>query len=82
MKLRDLAIVRSGLVLSRKQSKEQTNYQYPLLNLRCIQPEGTVNLNEADIYMATEPLKEEYLSQKNDIIIRLTAPYTADSLSG
>lgn len=77
MKLKDLASVRSGLVLSRKQSKEPTAYRYPLVNLRCIQQEGTVDLSEVDIYEAKELLKEEYLSRKGDIIIRLTAPYTA-----
>lgn len=77
MKLQDLASVRSGLVLSRKQAKEPSEYRYPLINLRCIQQEGTIQLNEADIYEAKEPLKGEYLSQSGDIIVRLTAPYTA-----
>ncbi len=86
MKLRDLASVRSGLVLARKQSKEPSDYRYSLINLRCVQPEGTIDLSEADIYEAKEPLKEEYLSQSGDIIVRLTAPYTAvlidDTTSG
>lgn len=86
VKLQDVASVRSGLVLSRKQSKEPTAYRYPLINLRCIQQEGMIDLNEADIYEAKEPLKTEYLSQRGDIIVRLTAPYTAvlidDSTSG
>jgi len=86
MKLRDLASVRSGLVLARKQSKEPTDYRYSLINLRCVQPEGTIDLSEADIYEAKESLKEEYLSQSGDIIVRLTAPYTAvlidDTTSG
>lgn len=77
MKLQDLASVRSGLVLSRKQAKEPSEYRYPLINLRCIQREGTIQLNEADIYEAKEPLKGEYLSQSGDIIVRLTVPYTA-----
>lgn len=77
MKLQDFASVRSGLVLSRKQSKEPTEYRYPLINLRCIQQEGSIDLNELDIYEAKEPLKEEYLSKQGDIIVRLTAPYTA-----
>ncbi len=86
MKLRDLASVRSGLVLARKQSKEPTDYRYSLINLRCVQQEGTIDLSEADVYEAKEPLKEEYLSQSGDIIVRLTAPYTAvlidDTTSG
>ena len=77
MKLQELASVRSGLVLARKQSREPTDYRYPLINLRCIQPEGIINLNESDIYEAKEPLKEEYLSRRGDIVVRLTAPYTA-----
>ena len=77
MKLQDLASVRSGLVLSRKQAKEPSEYRYPLINLRCIQQEGTIQLKEADIYEAKEPLKGEYLSQSGDISVRLTAPYTA-----
>lgn len=77
MKLQELASVRSGLVLSRKQSKGSTDYRYPLINLRCVQQGGDIDLNEIDIYEAREPLKEEYLSQKGDIVVRLTAPYTA-----
>ena len=86
MKLKSLASVRSGLVLSRKQSKEPTDYRYPLINLRCIQQDGNIDLNKADIYEARELLKEEYLSQQGDIVVRLTAPYTAvlidDTTSG
>ncbi|CBK76653.1 Type I restriction modification DNA specificity domain [[Clostridium] cf. saccharolyticum K10] len=77
MKLQDYASVRSGLVLSRKQSQNSSVYKYPLINLRCIQQDGTIDLNEVDIYEAKEPLKKEYISQKGDIIVRLTAPYTA-----
>lgn len=77
MKLRDLAHVHSGLVLSRKQSKEPTEYRYPLMNLRCIRQEGAIDLAEADVYEAKERLKPEYLSRKGDVILRLTAPYTA-----
>ncbi len=86
MKIGALANVRSGLVLSRKQSREPTDYRYPLINLRCIQQEGIIDLNESDIYEAKELLKEEYLSQRGDIVVRLTAPYTAvlidDTTSG
>ncbi len=77
MKLKDFASVRSGLVLSRKQAKEPGECRYPLMNLRCIRQDGTIQWKEADIYEAKEPLKEEYFSQSGDIIVRLTAPYTA-----
>lgn len=77
MKLQDLASVRSGLVLSRKQAKEPEGYPYRSINLRAIQPDALINLSEVDVYQAKEPLKPEYLSQIGDIIVRLTAPYTA-----
>ena len=77
MKLQDLASVRGGLVLARKQSKEPTEYRYPLINLRCIRPEGFIDRKETDIFEAKEPLKAEYLSRRGDIVVRLTAPYTA-----
>lgn len=80
MKLQELAIVRSGLVLARKQAREPTDdsdSSYPLINLRCIRQEGEIDLREADTYKASAPLKEEYLSHVGDVIVRLTAPYTA-----
>ena len=77
MKLQDLASVRSGLVLSRKQSKEPVGYPYRSINLRAIQSDASINLSEVDVYQAKELLKSEYLSQKGDIIVRLTTPYTA-----
>ena len=77
MKLSDFASVRSGLVLSRKQAKISTLYRYPLLNLRSIREDGVINMNQLDVYDAVEALKPEYLSQTGDIIVRLTAPYTA-----
>ena len=77
MKLGNMATVRSGLVLSRKQAREPSNIRYPLLNLRSINPGGYVNLDQTDMFDATEYLAPEYLSQIGDIVIRLTAPYTA-----
>lgn len=77
MKLGDLANIRSGLVLSRKLAKEPTAYKYNALNFRSIRKDNTIDISELDAYDATERLKEDYLSQKDDIIVRLTAPYNA-----
>ena len=38
--------------------------------------------NKTDIYEARESLKEEYLSRQGDIVVRLTAPYTAVLIDG
>ena len=77
MKLGDIASVRSGLVLSRKLARENSVQRYRLLNLRSITPEGFIDLNETDVYDAKEKLSGEYLSQVGDVVIRLSAPYTA-----
>ena len=77
MKLSDMASVRSGLVLSRKQAREASEINYPLLTLRAINPGGYIDLNETDVYHAAEMLGGEYLTQTGDVVIRLTAPYTA-----
>lgn len=77
MKLGYMAAVRSGLVLSRKQARETAEISYPLLNLRCIKADGIVDMDQLDIYRAKEHLAPEYLSQVGDIVVRLSAPYTA-----
>ena len=77
MKLGEIASVRSGLVLSRKLAHENPAQRYRLLNLRSITPEGYIDMNETDVFDAKETLPGEYLSQVGDIVIRLSAPYTA-----
>ena len=77
MKLGNIATVRSGLVLSRKQAREPSDIRYPLLNLRSINPGGYIEADQLDVFVAAEYLSPEYLSQIGDVIVRLTAPYTA-----
>lgn len=77
MKLKDLAIIRSGLVLARKESKQKSKHQYALLNLRSILPSGTIRMRTLDVFWATEALDDVYLSQIDDVIVRLSVPYTA-----
>ena len=77
MKLGTVATIRSGLVLSRKLSRELSPCRYPLLNLRAIHPDGYILSDSLEVFYATEPLRQEYLTQQGDIIIRLSIPYTA-----
>ena len=77
MKLGNIAAVRSGLVLSRKQAREVSGIKYPLLNLRSINPGGYVDADQLDVFDASEYLSLDYLSQVGDVIVRLSAPYTA-----
>ena len=79
MKLGELATVRSGLVLSRKQAREgkTVKMRYPALSFRAIRPNGCIDREQLDVFDAVEQLSPEYLTQVGDVIIRLTAPYTA-----
>lgn len=77
MNLGTVAAIRSGLVLSRKLSREISSYRYTLLNLRAIHPDGYILPDSLEVFYATELLRQEYLTQQGDIIIRLSLPYTA-----
>lgn len=77
MQLNNLAIVRSGLVLSRKLSNKPTKYRYELINLRSINADAYIDMNELEVYDAIHPLGSEYLTQAGDVLIRLSSPYTA-----
>lgn len=77
MKLGNVAQVRSGLVLARKQARERTDYRYPLLNLKCIHPNGFIDTTLCEVFDSVEHLNPEYLTHTGDVVIRLTIPYTA-----
>lgn len=86
MRLNDLAVIRSGLVLARKQARETSQFRYSLLNLRSIEANGTININLVEMFYAAEPLSRDYLTHIGDVVIRLSAPYSAvlidDSTAG
>jgi restriction endonuclease S subunit len=77
LRLGDVATVRSGLVLSRKQARGTTKHRYKVLNLSSVNPDGYIDIKKTDPYNAIEPLNREYLSQAGDVVIRLSKPYTA-----
>lgn len=78
MKLNQIASVRTGLVLSRKEAKgTNTSCEYRLLNLKTVTDRGMICLEETTCYHAVEPLPSNYLTQAGDVIIKLSEPYTA-----
>lgn len=78
MRLGEVASVRSGLVLKRKEAKpDQPSIVYRALNLRSIIPNGYLDATQLDLFSASEVLSPDYLTHEGDIVIRLTAPYTA-----
>lgn len=65
MKLGELATVRSGLVLSRKQARKgaPVKMRYPLLSFRALHPNGYIDMEQLDGFDAAEQLSPEYLTQ-------------------
>lgn len=79
MKLINMSEVQTGLVLVRKRAdaKDKDVYTYRMLTLKSFEPRGWVNEGELDVFFSKEKLENKYLTNKGDIIIRLTTPYTA-----
>ena len=79
MTINDIAVVRTGLVTARKKKDAAAlgTYKYQLLNLRCIANEGYIDKDYIEPYELSEELKDDYLTRMGDILIRLSAPYTA-----
>lgn len=79
MKLGDCAHLRTGLVLSRKQAgvNDEKYINYKQLTLKSISSEGIVISENLENFKSKEQLKKDYFTQKDDIVIRLSHPYTA-----
>lgn len=79
MKLSDIAEVRTGLVLSRKAAEIDSDVvaEYKQLNLKCIKETGEIDLQALDKFRSSEKLGNNYLTHQEDVIVRLTVPYTA-----
>ncbi|MCR4643843.1 MAG: restriction endonuclease subunit S [Oscillospiraceae bacterium] len=78
MKLNQIASVRTGLVLSRKEAKNTDEFfEYRQLNLKSVTDQGTICLDETIRFCAVEELSSNYLTQAGDVIVKLSDPYTA-----
>lgn len=79
MTIGEIAVVRTGLVTARKKRDISSLqiYEYRLLNLKCIANEGYIDESNIEPYELSEELKEDYLTRMGDILVRLSAPYTA-----
>lgn len=79
MYLADVAEVRTGLVLSRKKANDEDllQYEYKALNLKCMMPDGYLVLENSEVFISNEKIKPDFLTQRNDVLVRLSNPYTA-----
>lgn len=76
VKLSDLATVQSGLVLNRKEAKNDGDIAeaYHRLNLRSLGDDGRIKHSELEIFNSQEYLDNSLLTQSGDIAVRLFAP--------
>lgn len=79
MKLKQIADIRTGIVVARKKATEESIFRktYKMINLKCINDKGYIDFTMAEEYEANEILSNEFLTKKGDILIRLSVPYTS-----
>jgi len=76
VKLSDLATVQSGLVLNRKEAKDDGDIVevYHRLNLRSLGEDGRLKLSELDVFNSQEHLDSSLLTKSGDVAVRLFVP--------
>lgn len=88
IKLKDIADIQIGLVLSRAGAKQlelikqnviekisaNETYKYKTVTLRSINDQGNLDEGQCDDFISKDKLAKRYLTIKNDILIRLFSP--------
>ncbi len=65
MKLKEIAIVKTGLILSRKMSANyEKSCKYHQLTLKAVDNSGLIDINNLNCYYAREELSSNYITQK------------------
>lgn len=79
IKLKHLATIKTGLVLSRKKASLHAEFKkkYNVISLKSFYENGYYDHTLADEFIANEEIKDENLLQKGDILIRLREPNIA-----
>lgn len=79
MTIGEIAVVRTGLVTMREKKKISFSRvrEYRVLNLKCIADEGYIDKKHIEADEFPVELKDDYLTRMGDILVRLSAPYTA-----
>lgn len=69
----------AGLVLKRKEARcdDKVAKIYKTITLKSFNDDGWIDLEYLDDYKSGELLNDRYLTRENDILIRLSNPYTA-----
>ena len=79
MKLKDISNLRTGLVTARKKASavDKETYSYKAVTLKSFNRNGCLSLEYLDDFIAKEKINKNYLTQHNDILVRLREPNIA-----
>ncbi len=79
MKLKDVSNLRTGLVTARKKASVVDNktISYKAVTLKSFNPNGSLIVDNLDTFVSKEEIKNIYLTQENDVLIRLREPNIA-----
>lgn len=72
MLLKDIADIKTGLLLDRKKAHlSDKHFQYKVVSLKSFNENGVYDETFNEVFSTFELLKERYLIQKDDILVRL-----------
>ena len=79
MKLKDISNLRTGLVTARKKASavDRETFDYKAVTLKSFNRNGSLSVEYLDDFTAKEEIKKNYLTQYNDILVRLREPNIA-----
>lgn len=78
MKLKEISSIRTGAVLSRLSGSGK---EVRAITLKALDTDGHLDCNSFETVMVDMKAKDDYFTQVGDVLIRLTAPYTATVIS-
>lgn len=85
MRLKEIATIRTGLVLSRKKAAvydDVEKYHYKQITLKSFSDSITLQSQYFDDFISVEKIDDTYISQIGDIVVRLREPNTAVHIDG
>jgi len=79
LKLKDVSNIRTGLVTARKKASvvDSKIISYKAVTLKSFNPNGCLIADNLDTFASKEEIKEIYLTQEDDVLIRLRVPNIA-----
>ena len=77
IKLKDIVKFYSGLIISRQKAYSKSKILYSVLNYKSITDSLNIDINKLDKVYTKEEVDKKYITNKNDIIIKLVYPFKA-----